>query len=159
MKIKNSEKGVALIMVFLMMTIMVSMVLGINAILLSEVKLLGRIGNSSVALIIAENVKEEALYHIRNGGICDVCNNCPTCDNCTISGTSPNCTVYFESTDSNGGQGTVLATITYCETLVTNATGYFNGVMRKITSTYGSGGSGGNHGAMFRNCVKGPPSI
>ena len=48
--IKNSEKGIALIMVFLMMTIMAAMVLSINAILLKKVGLLGDMGKGSLGV-------------------------------------------------------------------------------------------------------------
>lgn len=99
-KIQNSNRGVSLIIVFLVMTVMISIVLSIGTILFNEIKIIGTIGNSTSAFYSADTGIEKTSYldrkKIPNGstrGFCDICNSCnqngidPStfCSNCTLT--------------------------------------------------------------------------
>ncbi len=82
-KIKNSQKGVSLIIVFLVMTVMIAIVLSIGTILFNEIKIIGAIGNSTSAFYSADTGIEKTSYLDRkkipsggSRGFCDICNSC-----------------------------------------------------------------------------------
>src|SRR3989344_1725779 len=171
--IKNSEKGIALIMVFLMMTIMAAMVFSINAILLKKVGLLGDMGKSAEALSIAKVGEDKILYYNLNEGICKIDKNCPTsvqnptggltnCDDVTMTSTASggcgncnNCQVTLKSTE-NGKINTVSATITDCATLaITSIGSTADGTTWKTEKIYGAGDSGTK--PVFLVCAQAPP--
>src|SRR3989344_52075 len=89
----NKNKGVSLVIAFLVMSILLSTVLSISTILVSESKIISNIGNSVSALYGSESGVEKTLYfdrkQIPNGGTRGLCSICTTCGgvNC------PNCTV------------------------------------------------------------------
>lgn len=94
LKISNSERGVSLVVTFLIMTIMLAMVLSISLMLYHEITIVSNIGNSVLALYAAESGAEKMLYfdrkHIPNGltrGFCNICNTCDTteCLSCTAT--------------------------------------------------------------------------
>lgn len=99
LKIKNSQKGVALIITFLVMTIMLAIVLGISVILLSEIKIVSNLGNSVSALYASESGIEKTLYLDRkqappgtNRGFCSICSLCspgPGSNNCSSCSSTP----------------------------------------------------------------------
>jgi len=75
----QNQKGVSLIITFLIMTVIIAIVLGIGLILFNKVKLIGNIGNSVVSFSAAESGVEKTLYYAKQpGGFCNLCNACPT---------------------------------------------------------------------------------
>jgi Tfp pilus assembly protein PilX len=84
--LKNSEKGVSLIITFFILTIILAIVLGISIILYSQIKIIRNIGNSVVAFYAAESGVEKTLYHDRKeipeNGTRGICNICQVCSNC-----------------------------------------------------------------------------
>ncbi len=100
--IKNSQKGISLVLTFFIMTIILATVLGIGVILFSEIKIIRGMGNSVVAFYAADSGIEKTLYFDRKKileemerGLCDICSECGTdCSDCSTSGDdcSPSCT-------------------------------------------------------------------
>jgi len=119
----NNQRGVALIITFLIMTVMLAIVLSISVILFSEIKIVGNLGNSVSALYASESGIEKTLYIDRkqgpggaNRGVCSICSLCGSgqgesyCNSCTatslnsdpaIDGCDPmtcsNCHVVFST--------------------------------------------------------------
>src|SRR3989344_2867197 len=91
----NKERGVSLVITFLIMTVMLAMVLSITLMLQGQFKIVGNIGNSVLALYAAESGAEKTLYfyrkHIPVGGTRGLCNLCLVCDSdeCTECTTTP----------------------------------------------------------------------
>jgi hypothetical protein len=80
------QKGISLIMVFFIMTIMLSVVLGISTITYSEFKNVRSEGDSIVSFYVADSGIEKTLYYSRNdipssplgvtNGVCNICSAC-----------------------------------------------------------------------------------
>ncbi len=89
------QKGVSLVITFLIMTVMLAMVLSISLILYSEFKIVANIGNSVLSLYAAESGAEKTLYfyrkHIPLGGTRGLCNLCQVCsgDECSECTVTP----------------------------------------------------------------------
>ncbi len=91
----NSQKGVSLVIIFLIITIMLAIILNVSIVLFREVKIISHIGNSVSSLSAAKSGIEKTLYFDKkqiptdaSRGLCDICNSCDTkdCRNCsTIS--------------------------------------------------------------------------
>ena len=90
---RNLESGVSVIITFLVMTILLAVTISISVILFSQVKILSSMGDSVVALYVAEKGAEETLYFDRkqgpngsNRGYCNICNACSAagCSECTV---------------------------------------------------------------------------
>ena len=64
-RVKNSEKGVSLIMAFFIMIIILSVVLAVSTILYSEVKVIRNINNSIVSFYAADSGIEKVLFYDR----------------------------------------------------------------------------------------------
>lgn len=110
----SDQKGVSLIVTLLMTTIILSVVLGISAILFNQVKITGNTGNSLSSLNAADSGSEKTLYFDRkqippggNRGICNICSACLDCSNCVTvplepngcdSASCTNCQVTYDST-------------------------------------------------------------
>jgi len=62
---KNKEKGVSLIIIFFILTIILSVVLNISILLYSRVKVIRNIGNSVVAFYAADSGVEKILFYDR----------------------------------------------------------------------------------------------
>lgn len=85
--IKNSEKGVSLIITFFILTIILAVVLSISIILYREIKIIRSIGNSVISFYAADSGIEKTLYFDRKekpigvrSGICAMCDSeNPTC--------------------------------------------------------------------------------
>jgi len=106
----GKEKGTALIITFFVMTIMLSIVLGIAAILFIEIKMIRGLGNSVVAFYAADSGIEKTLYYDRKvltggglRGLCDIRNTCTDCqirkfegNDCEIE-TCTDCDIYFST--------------------------------------------------------------
>lgn len=94
MNAKNHEQGISLIIVFFIMTIILSVVLGLSIILLSEFKRTKSVGESLSAFYSADSGIEKLLYYNRKktpvgatGGICSICDSCSGLDcECTKVG-------------------------------------------------------------------------
>ncbi|MDP3882584.1 MAG: hypothetical protein Q8Q48_00825 [Candidatus Staskawiczbacteria bacterium] len=61
----QKEKGVALIITFFIMIIILAVVLSVSAILYSEIKIIRNIGNSVIAFYAADSGTEKILYYDR----------------------------------------------------------------------------------------------
>lgn len=87
LKIKNSEKGVSLIITFFILTMVLAAVLAISVILYSEIKIIRNIGNSVTSFYAADSGVEKVFYYDRKerppgakSGICAMCDpDNPTC--------------------------------------------------------------------------------
>lgn len=86
----NQQKGVSLIITFFILTIILSIILSISAILYSEIKIIRNIGDSVAAFYLADSGVEKVLYYNNkvllsnaNKGLCTMCkydeneNACP----------------------------------------------------------------------------------
>lgn len=110
--IKDSQKGVSLIITFFIMIIILSVVLSISIILYSEVKVIRNISNSIVGLYAADSGIEKVLYYDRqetlfsNGQSCLDSSTCPSnhsiCNGgyCTVSVPRGLCSM-FDSINPN----------------------------------------------------------
>jgi len=125
--IKNSEKGVSLIITFFILVIVLAVVLSISVILYSEIRIIRNIGDSVVAFYAADSGVEKTLYYDRKvlpegmagskRGICNMCNY----ESCSIKNpleaggcddtTCENCEVKFDSDLLNGKKYTVTAKV------------------------------------------------
>lgn len=81
-----SEKGISILIVFFVMVIILAVVLGINVIILSEMKITREIGYSVISFYAGDTGLEKTLYYDRKiipsggtRGICDICNSCSDC--------------------------------------------------------------------------------
>lgn len=121
-KIKNSQKGVSLIITLFIMIIILSVVLSISTLLYSEIKVLRNVGNSVIAFYAADSGVEKVLYYDRQAippgaarGICNICAKCSTtssesamnCNDCHVIPNSTNgctkctdCKITFGTTMS-----------------------------------------------------------
>ena len=91
--ISNPQKGVTLIITFLVMTIMLAIVTSISLVLYNQIKLIANIGNSVTSFYAAEAGLEKTLYYDRRQiptgatrGFCNLCDACGSieCQNCTL---------------------------------------------------------------------------
>jgi hypothetical protein len=91
------ERGISLIITFWIMTISLAVFLGVVVILISEIKIVGNLGNAVSAFYSADSGVEKTLYFDRKEvpenskrGLCNICNVCPDnnngCKNCALSG-------------------------------------------------------------------------
>lgn len=100
MTYNQSQKGVSLIVIFLIMTIMLSIVLSISVILSSQIKMVSNMGNAISSFYAAQTGVEEALYfHRKLAGTCSVCTICESadCDSCSYEslGGGNNCEANY----------------------------------------------------------------
>lgn len=118
--IYNSQKGVSLVITFLIMVVMLAIVLNLAAILVSEIRITSDIGKSNSSLYAAVSGAEEVLYfdrkqipNLANRGLCNICNICDELTNCSDCSTTPlatdgcnqtsctNCEVNYSSVIDN----------------------------------------------------------
>ncbi|MBM3206167.1 MAG: hypothetical protein FJZ43_00895 [Candidatus Staskawiczbacteria bacterium] len=125
----ESQKGVSLIIVFIILTVMLSVVLGFSTILAGKLKLVGNISSTVSSFYAAHSGIEKTGYLFKslvpqNGatGFCSVCNSCvgPDCSSCSLTesyptGCSPiscnGCRLKYESV-FNGRKFYIDSTIT-----------------------------------------------
>lgn len=111
----SSQRGVSLIITFMIMTIILSVVLSITVMLSSETSITANIGNSVSSFYAAQAGAEKTLYFDRkqvplvaDRGICSICTTCSgeECINCLATplgadGCKPetcnNCKVVYSS--------------------------------------------------------------
>src|SRR5438105_4095781 len=94
------QKGVSLIIIFFIMTIALSLVLGLSTILFNKIKLLQDRSNAVIALPYANSGLEQVFYYNRkqvpggaNRGLCNICSVCSAantdsnvrCSNCVMT--------------------------------------------------------------------------
>ncbi len=117
--IYNSQKGVSLIIIFLIMTVIIAIVLSISTILSSEIKIIGDIGSSVSSFYAADIGIEKTLYFDRKQviagakrGFCNTCNACndPSVDPATWCN---NC--FTTDLDPGPTNGCDLTTCTNCK--------------------------------------------
>ena len=97
--IMNNQKGVSLIITFLIMTIMLAIVLSISTILFNKIKIISNLGSSASSFNAAFSGVEKTLYFDKKQvpvgsrrGFCNICNSCAPsdCNNCIATPLSPN---------------------------------------------------------------------
>ena len=150
----NQEKGVSLIITFLIMTIMFAVVLGIITVLLVELKVVGNTGDSVSSFYAADSGVEKTFYLERASvaigspigkGFCRICTTCRSitndCSNCRLtalasrgcrSSSCNNCKVRYSSNFDNR-KFDVEATITPGPSnpvFFILSTGYYNNIKR-----------------------------
>jgi len=98
--ILKNQKGVALIVTFFILTIVLAIVLNVSVLLYNEIKIIRNVGNSVVAFYSADSGIEKVLYYDRQQippetgrGICNICNTCSDCENCETQGVGDGCTI------------------------------------------------------------------
>ncbi len=102
------ERGVSLVLTFFIMGTTLAIVLGMSAIILSEIKLIRGMGDSVVAFYAADSGIEKTISFDRKSipdggtrGLCNICNVCSDCHGCSLNGTDcalqtcTNCTVSY----------------------------------------------------------------
>lgn len=150
----NPQRGVSLVMTFLIMTAMLALVLNASILLFNDAKILLGVGSSVSALYAAESAIERTIYlnrkQIPNGGDRGFCNICSSIsDFCSLSGPNcdnnncTNCAVYYSTLfpDSNRYYQ---VNATMVESILTpgqytmsvNAKGYYGSSMRNIDFNY-----------------------
>jgi len=103
----NQQKGISLIVTFLIMTIMLSMVLGLTTILFSQTKVINNASNSFSSFYSADSGVEKTYYLKETAGsFCNICAICTDCSDCTLTpleiggcelGTCNNCRLTYDS--------------------------------------------------------------
>lgn len=157
--IEQKEKGIALLITFLIMGIGISIVLGVSAISLSEIKMMRGMGDSVKAFYAADSGIEKTIYYDRKQipeegkrGLCDICTSCVStdCQNCTTIGQNcdvsncSNCLIIYSSS-FNGKEYDISAVITSYEgNSVTTIKSYGNyeKTTRAIELNFSSVGTG-----------------
>jgi hypothetical protein len=129
-KIKG-QKGVSVYIAFLVACLVLAMALGISAILFSQIKMTGEIGDSVISLSTADSGIEKTFFYDRKvipvggkRGLCYMCNpanpnRCPPaeCLDCTLTGpgcaplTCTNCTISYHTTPTANMSYYVTSTI------------------------------------------------
>lgn len=110
--ILNSQKGISLVITFLIMSTMLGIVIGVSSLLFKEIKLLGSIGNAIPAFYAAESGLEKTLYLIKRQ---------PRCANCADS--------YTDSV----GQATYTVSVTIRNgTASIQSQGFYRGTSRTV---------------------------
>jgi len=151
---ENKEKGVTLLITFLIMGIALSIVLGVSVILVSEIKVIRGMGNSVIAFYAADTGIEEIIYFDNKKipiggtrGFCNICNVCAGfgCQGCTSSGsdcgltTCQNCQVSYCTgagcTGTDDKKYNVIGSITPTEESF-KSYGSYKGVSRAIELKY-----------------------
>ncbi len=150
----NCQRGVSLIITFLIMTVIIAIVLSISSILFNEIKIIGDIGNSVLAFHAADTGIEKTLYFDRkqipvggSRGFCNTCTACVNttndCNNCTLTGsncgltTCTNCQLTYNAAFL-GKTYSVSATVSpnianpLLSDLIINSTGLYKGVTRQV---------------------------
>ncbi len=113
--IKNSEKGVSLILTFFVLVIVLAVVLSVSVILYSEIKIIRNIGDSVVAFYAADSGVEKVLYYDRKTapegigrGFCGICDyeecisGTPSGADCAFD-TCTDCEISFETDLNSAG--------------------------------------------------------
>lgn len=120
----DKQKGISLIVVFLIMTIILAMTLASSTVLFNKIKILSSMGDSVSALYAAESGVEKTLYFDRkqipgkgkdkgNRGLCDICSSCTDCANCTLTPLSTNGCNPLTCTDCEINYNSVFNNRTY----------------------------------------------
>ena len=112
--IKNSEKGVSLIIAFFVMITIIAVVVSLSILSYGQIKILGNISNAVTAFYLADSGIEKVLYYDRKvpvgetRGICNICTPevCPDCicetptgTDCDIN-TCTDCNIKFTTGES-----------------------------------------------------------
>ena len=91
---KENQKGISLVITFLIMAIMLAVVLSLSSILFNQIKMIANVGNSISSLYAAESGIERTLYLDKkqlpigaSRGLCNICNTCSgnRCQECTLA--------------------------------------------------------------------------
>lgn len=121
---KNNQKGVSIYLIVVMISVLLSAVLGTTSIIIGGVRIAESLGYSVKAFHVADTGIEEALYNIKNTS--------GTCDNSTSDGTFG--TGYtWDVTMTNAGNGNTDCSATGTEI---TSSGTYRTVNRKIGASY-----------------------
>ncbi len=155
----NNQKGVALIVVFLIMTVFSAAVLSISVILLNEIKIIGSNSDSMKSFYAAQSSLERTFYLDRKQipaggarGLCNICASATDLTSCTYTNlaqggadgcdvnTCNNCQVTFTSGFDNQTYSTTASVIPdpldSAKSLLTiNTNGYYKNVVRRLSIT------------------------
>ncbi|MBI3631496.1 MAG: pilus assembly PilX N-terminal domain-containing protein [Candidatus Staskawiczbacteria bacterium] len=141
---KIQEKGISLIIVFFILTIMLAIVLSIGVLLYSQVKVIRNIGNSVVAFYAADSGVEKVLYYDRKQiptdgarGLCNIGNVCSSCIPGTNGGpgdcVESNCYAFLPSGTDCG--------LTTCTNCTVSFASYFEDKIYNISASAGKSGT------------------
>lgn len=83
MKINFSQKGVSLYLALMVMTVLLAIALGVNTILVSQIKMIKGMENSVIAFYAADTGIEKILYDASQG--IDIIADCPESNPCQDS--------------------------------------------------------------------------
>jgi|GEM_PF-3591947 len=145
------QKGLSLVVVFFIMTVILSIVLGLIVIVLNSAKSAKNVGDSVIAFYAADSGIEKTLFYNRQrvptgidgivGGICDICSSCGSnCSGCSAIGEDcracKHCRVAYNMNMDNLGQNyqvvvNVLPNGKFYNMKVTSK-GYYNSSARAI---------------------------
>lgn len=156
----ESQKGVSLVIMFFIMTIILAIVLNITIILFNEVRMISGIGNYLASFYAADSAIEKTLYFDRKQipsgavrGFCDMCTACAAttgdCTGCSMTGsdcgisTCTSCQVDFVTYFSDASRSYVVHTTTApnvsdsakSDTII-DAKGLYKDITRQIRSSY-----------------------
>jgi len=103
--IHNSEKGVSLYLSLMIMTVLLTMALGLSAILFGQIRIVREMGNSVVAFYAADTGIEWTLYQSEE------CRRLSP--DCNLSICKLDCTCLLDQTfpEKNIGQASYIATV------------------------------------------------
>ena len=179
--IMNNQKGISLIVTFLIMTIMLVIVLGISTILFHKIKIINDLENSASSFNSAFSGMEKTLYfdkkQVPNGakrGFCNICNACADCNSCTLTPLAPNgcnitncvnCQLTYSSTFDNRSYN-IDAKVTpnilspTVSDFYINAQGFYNNTTRTIVKLIKPGylkiiKNSGNQNGTFNYTISG----
>ena len=96
----HSQKGVSLVIIFLIMTIMLAIVLSIGVILSRQIAMVSNMGNAISSFYAAQTGAEEALYFAKKlAGVCSVCAICESasCDSCSYTDVANGCQADYSA--------------------------------------------------------------
>jgi len=99
--IKNSQKGVSLIIAFFVMITMIAVVVSLSILLYGQIKILGNTSNAVSAFYLADGGIEKTLYYDRKemvGEIRGMCNICTETDGVKVC---PDCICDLEPTGTD----------------------------------------------------------
>src|SRR3989344_1054388 len=97
--IKEPQKGVSLVIAFLIMSVMLAIILSITTILFSQISIISNMGNSVSSFYASSSGAEKVLYMDRkmippgaSRGFCSICSVCSS-DDCKDCEPSDDCDV------------------------------------------------------------------
>jgi len=150
----SSNKGVAILLTVLIMSVILAIGLGLSVILIQQTKMMAGIGNSVISFFAAESGIEKVLFYDYQKiplegarGLCDICNQCAAqeCKECQTTGTDcgptscKNCTITFHTDIDAKKSYDITATVETIDTASTatiKSIGSYREIKRAIKIKY-----------------------